>query len=350
VIVDESVLDRGAVTAWMDGQGLGSGPLGEFRPLSGGTQNVMVMFERDGRTFVLRRGPAHLRARSNQNILREITLLQALGSTDVPHARLIAACEDEQVLGGAIFYLMEPVDGFNAAVDLPASWRADRSMRHQAGLGLVDALARLAAVDHHQVGLDGFGKPDGFLERQVSRWMGELDSFSALPGYGGPDIQGIPAVASWLTDNRPSTWSPGILHGDYHVANVMFDHRAPEVVAIVDWEMSTIGDPVLDLGSLLAIWPLADGDDDLIGSVLAPLGGLPTERELIARYSENSTRDLSAIDWYVVLGCFKLGIVLEGTYARAQAGQADRATGERLHATTVRLFERAHRRIAGGPS
>jgi aminoglycoside phosphotransferase (APT) family kinase protein len=104
---------------------------------------------------------------------------------------------------------------------------------------------------------------------------------------------------------------------------------------------------VLDLGSLLAVWPQADGEDDLIGSALARLGGLPPETELVARYAERSARDLSAIDWYVVLGCFKLGIILEGTYARAKAGQADVATGDRLHATSLSLFDRARRRIAG---
>jgi aminoglycoside phosphotransferase (APT) family kinase protein len=295
----------------------------------------------------LRRGPEHLRARSNHNILREITLLGALAGTDVPHARLIAASENPDVLHGAVFYLMEPVDGFNARVALPPSWLDDVAIRHRAGLALVEALATLGGVDHEQVGLGGFGKPDTFLERQVGRWMGELDSYSSLPGYGGPEIEGIDRVASWLTDNRPTTWSPGIMHGDYHIANVMFAHDRPEVAAIVDWEMSTIGDPVLDLGQLIAVWPEADGEDDLIGSALAHAGGLPGADEVAARYAERSGRDLSALDWYIVLGCFKLGIVLEGTYARAQAGRADPATGESLHGTTLELFGRARRRIAG---
>jgi aminoglycoside phosphotransferase (APT) family kinase protein len=344
---DDQVLDRTAIAAWMDGQGLGDGPLSSFEPLSGGTQNVMVSFTRAGRRYVLRRGPEHLRERSNQNILREITLLAALAGTDVPHARLIGACEDPDVLHGAVFYLMEPVEGFNARVALPPLWQQDAGIRHQAGFALVDALATLAGVDHERVGLDGFGKPENFLERQVGRWMGELETYSALPGYAGPQIEGVDRVASWLADNRPTRWSPGILHGDYHVANVMYAHDRPEVAAIVDWEMSTIGDPVLDLGQMIALWPEADGDDDLIQSALAHAGGLPNADELVARYAERSTRDLSAIDWYAVLGCFKLGIVLEGTYARAQAGQADLATGEDLHRTTLGLFARARRRIGG---
>jgi aminoglycoside phosphotransferase (APT) family kinase protein len=347
MIVDDSVLDRSAIAAWMDEQGLGCGELGEFAPLPGGTQNVMAMFSRSGRRYVIRRGPRHLRPRSNQNITREMTLLEALGSTEVPHARLIASCRREDVLHGAVFYLMEPVDGFNAAVSLPASWLADRDIRHRMGMSLVDALADLGSVDYEQAGLAGFGKPDGFLERQVPRWMSELESFSRLAGYAGPELGDVDSVANWLADNRPSVEQPGILHGDYHVANVMFAHDRPEVAAILDWEMSTIGDSVLDLGALLAVWPLADGQPDLIGSAYALAGGLPSEGELVARYAERSGRDVTAIDWYAVLGCFKLGIVLEGTYARAHAGQADMATGERLHATALQLFERARRRLAG---
>jgi aminoglycoside phosphotransferase (APT) family kinase protein len=244
-----------------------------------------------------------------------------------------------------VFYLMEPVDGFNAAVSLPAY--ADADFLHQMGLGLVDALVDLGAVDYERAGLVGFGKPDGFLERQVPRWLAELHSFASLAGYAGPQLGDIDRVAGWLEDNRPSAWTPGILHGDFHVANVMYAHDRPEVAAILDWEMSTVGDPLLDLGALLGVWPQADGEADLIGSAYAAAGGLPSEADLVARYRERSTRDSSALDWYVVLGCFKLGIVLEGTFARAQAGQADLTTGKRLHATAAQLFDRARRRLAG---
>jgi aminoglycoside phosphotransferase (APT) family kinase protein len=177
-----AILNRDAIAAWMDEHHLGDGPLSAFQTLSGGTQNVMVMFRRADRSYVLRRGPRHLRPRSNANILREMTLLQAIGSTAVPHARLIAACPDEDVLNGAVFYLMEPIDGFNAAVGLPAHWQHDRDIRHRAGLQLVEALATLGAVDYERVGLLDFGRPAGFLHRQVPRWLAELESFSTLPG------------------------------------------------------------------------------------------------------------------------------------------------------------------------
>lgn len=329
-----------AVERWMDTQGLGRGPIEAVSPISGGTQNVMLRFERDGRPYVLRRGPEHLRPRSNDVIRRECRVLRSLSGTAVPHPALIAACDDESVLGDSVFYLMEPVDGFNASLALPPLHASDAAVRHEMGLRLVDALAELAAVDHDAVGLGDFGKPDGFLERQVPRWLAELASYDDFPEYPGPDIGPVDEVAAWLDVHRPTSWRPGILHGDYHAANVMFSPDGPDVVAVVDWEMCTIGDPLLDLGWLLATWELPGAPEEFAGP-LTRAGGLATDEELVQRYAERSTRDLSAIDWYVVLACFKLGIILEGSHARALAGLAPKDIGDRLHHTTQRLFERA---------
>ena len=322
----------------MTSQGLGEGPLEDLRPIPGGSQNVMVRFTRDGREYVLRRGPEHLRPRSNTSILRETTVLGALAGTGVPHPRLIAACDDQAVLGGAVFYLMEPIDGFNASVELPALHAGDAAMRRDMAFALADALAALGAVDHEAVGLDGFGKPDGFLERQVPRWLSELDSFRT-PEFE-PDIPGVADVAAWLEERRPPAFAPGVMHGDFHAANVMFAPDGPEVAAIVDWEMATIGDPLLDLGWLLATWQLP-GVSGVMAGPLMRAGGLPSGDELAERYAAGSDRDLSQVRWYTVLACFKLGIVLEGTLARAHAGQAPMEIGEQLHTTTLRLFERA---------
>ncbi|MGV0836182.1 phosphotransferase family protein [Mycolicibacterium thermoresistibile] len=323
----------------MDEQGLGSGPIENPEPIGGGTQNILVRFTRAGTEYVLRRGPKHLRPKSNDVLRREMRLLEALSGTDVPHPRLVAACPDEAVLDGAVFYLMEPVDGFNATVSLPALHAGDADIRHAMGLAAADALSRLGAVDYQAIGLGDYGKPEGFLERQVPRWLSELESYSRHEGYPGPEIPGVSDVADWLEANRPNSFQPGVMHGDYHVANLMYRHDGPEVAAIVDWEMSTVGDPLLDLGWLLATWP---GDDDIdVGAALAAAGGLPTATELIAQYAQRSDRDLSAMPWYTVLACFKLGIVLEGTHARACAGKAPREIGDQLHATTLALFTRA---------
>jgi aminoglycoside phosphotransferase (APT) family kinase protein len=138
------------------------------------------------------------------------------------------------------------------------------------------------------------------------------------------------------------------MHGDYHAANVMFSPSGPGVAAIVDWEMCTIGDPLLDLGWMLATW-YRPGDSPVLPNELMTAGGLATPDELVARYAQNTTRDLSDIDWYTVLACFKLGIILEGTRARAAAGLAPKEIGDVLHTATVRLFERAMATMDGAP-
>jgi aminoglycoside phosphotransferase (APT) family kinase protein len=337
-------VDLTAVAEWMSEQGLGEGPLEDVAGVTGGTQNIMLRFTRSSRPYVLRRGPRHLRARSNSVILRETKVLAALSDSDVPHPHLIATCDDPSVLGDAVFYLMEPVDGFNAGEGLPPLHAGDPAVRFGMGLSMADGLAKLGAVDHVAVGLADFGKPEGFLERQVPRWLSELDSYSEYEGYPGPEIPGIEQVAGWLEANRPTKWTPGIMHGDYHAANVMFSRTGPEVVAIVDWEMCTIGDPLLDLGWLLATWRQPDGTA-VFSHALGGQDGLASIDDLFQRYAANTTRDLSHITWYTVLACFKLGIVIEGTLARAFAGKAEKAVGDQLHAATVHLFERALRLI-----
>ncbi|WP_327098878.1 phosphotransferase family protein [Nocardia vinacea] len=337
-------VELSALAGWMDANGLGRGPLTDIRAIGGGTQNIMLRFTRSAREFVLRRGPLHPRATTNDNLRREMRLLAALADTAVPHARLIAACLDESVLGEAVFYLMEPLAGFNAAVELPVLHASDAGVRYRMGLGAVDALATLSTVDYKAVGLADFGHPEGFLERQVPRWLRELESYAQLDNYDGHGLP-VESVAEWLTRNRPSSGPIGIMHGDYHLANIMFAPDGPQVAAIVDWEMCTIGDPMLDLGWLLATWPEPDRRIDIIGSALTGAGGLPPASELIRRYGERTGLDVSAADWYAVLACFKLGIILEGTHARSCAGLASVDVGQRLHTNAAALFTRAHHLI-----
>ena len=331
-----------AVARWMDSEGLPRGVIEDVKPVGGGTQNVMLRFRRGDRKYVLRRGPRHLRPRSNDALRREIRVLRALADTDVPCPQIMAACEAETVLDGAIFYLMEPIDGFNAIVALPDLHAGDPDVRHAMGLNAVDALATLHRVDHQAVGLGDLGRPEGFLERQVPRWLSELASYTRHDGYRGHRLPAVDSVAAWLERDIPTAWTPGIVHGDYHLANLMFAPDGPDVAAIVDWEMCTIGDPLLDLGWLLAIWPDSENPAHTgAAGAIGAAGDLPAPAELIARYAERSQRDLSAIDWYTVLACFKLAIVLEGTHARACAGKADKAVGDFLHRTAVALLERA---------
>ena len=168
-----------AIGAWMDSQGLGTGPIDKVTPIGGGTQNVMVRFVRDGREYVLRRGPEHLRPGSNTVIAREFRVLRALSGSEVPHPNLIAACDDPSVLGDAVFYLMEPIDGWNASLELPEAAAGTPGQRRELGFALIDALLSLGRVDFREVGLADFGKPEGFLDRQVDRWLSELASHQA---------------------------------------------------------------------------------------------------------------------------------------------------------------------------
>jgi len=336
------VVDLQALGAWMDDQGLPGGEITDVEALGGGTQNVLLRFRRGGETFVLRHPPPHKRSNSDETMRREARVLAALAGSDVPHPRLIAACGDESVLGSA-FYLMEPIEGANPTVGLPQPYLDSAAWRHALGLAMADGAAAVGAVDHEAVGLSDLGRVDGYLERQVARWRAQLDSYSELPGYPGPDIPGVDEVGAWLDANRPTSWRPGLIHGDYHLANVLcrYDRPSP-LAAIVDWELTTIGDPLLDLGWLLATWPDPSG---AAGAVGHGIPDLPTPAELVRRYGERSDRDLSAIAWYEVLACYKLGLILEGTHARAFAGLAPKETGDQLHASTVGLFRRALDRI-----
>ena len=337
---DDPGIDLAVLTAWLDDQGVGSGPITDVTTLGGGTQNVMLRFRRADRDLVVRRGPRHLRTRSNDAMRREIKVLSALSGTAVPHPALVAACTDTDVLGDAVFYVMEPVVGFNPAVEVPAPYADDPALRHRSGLSVARALATLGAVDHDAVGLGDLGRPVGFLERQVERWRAELASYAELAGYPGPDLPGVEPLGDWLEANRPGEWTPGLIHGDYHLANVMLTPEDGQVAAVVDWEMCTVGDPLLDLGALLATWPRGD-EVEVVDAALGRLPGLPTRDELVVEYGEHSARDLSAVDWYVAMACFKLAIVLEGTHARACAGLAPRAVGEQLHGAALVLLDRA---------
>jgi aminoglycoside phosphotransferase (APT) family kinase protein len=285
----------------------------ELHQLRGGSQNDLYELRTPSARVVLRTPPATATAERSKTMQREFELLRALAQTDVPHARLIGGEETGDTLGRP-FILMQLVDGWcPTTAGWPAPFATDADARRGLAFELVEGAARLARVDWQAVGLGNFGRPDGFHERQVGRWL------SFLAEYQFRELPGLNEAANWLRLNQPKEWSPGILHGDYQFANVMFEHGAPaRLAAIIDWEMATIGDPLLDLGWALIAWPPEGSDIELSGII--DLAEMPARHELVAHYEKVSGRTVEDIKYYSVLAHWKLGIVLEKSAARATQG------------------------------
>lgn len=341
---DAPPFDVPALSQWMDERGLGSGPLRDVSTLTGGTQNTVVAFRRGTREFVLRLPPLRSGDRGNGTMRREATVLGALRDTDVPHPRLIAAEHDDTPLGAA-FYLMERVVGHCVIAGPPPGVDA---WAYGDGIGpaVASALARLSTVEPAAVGLDGFGRPDGYLERQVTRWRWQLEQYLAMDGYPGWDLPHVEEITSWLEGNRPADQTATVLHGDVHLGNVLFHFDRPAVAAFIDWELATVGDPLVDLAQLLVTWPDGEGRSAVGPAASAPgLAPLASEDELVAAYAAVSPRDLGALTWYKALACFRMGSIVEGTRARACGGLAPVSVGEELHLAARALFERAVREI-----
>jgi aminoglycoside phosphotransferase (APT) family kinase protein len=337
--MSNEVFHPGRLCAWLDGHQLGSGPVRNARMLAGGTQNIVIRFDRGERSFVLRRPALHPRPEAAKTIQREAAVLRALRDTGVPHPRFIAACDDPDIIGAG-FYLMAEAAGFNVCVTMPAPVRGSPQLRHKIGLALVDGIVTLSKVDPFAVGLSGFGKLDGYLQRQAPRWAAQLESYRQISGWPGTeDLGPVAEIGSWLENHLPAECQPGLMHGDCHLGNALFLDTG-ELSALLDWELSAVGDPLLDLGRLLAAWPNADGEGPLSLKV-EPWSGFPERDELIARYQSGTKRKMADLNWFEVLACYKLGIILEGTYARACAGLADSETGLRLHRSAIALLRRA---------
>jgi len=299
------LVDEARLADWLDSLGISPGVPLRLRRISGGLSNESIGVERGEAHLVLRR-PAKLALEgADRGMRREFRVLSALEGTPVPHPRPVALCEDPSVAGG-VAYLMEHVDGFAPAFGLPEPFATDTALRHAIALEAVAALGELARVDWRARGLEDFGRPEGFHERQAERWGRQLGRYDAIPDR---DLSGLHALGAWLEANRPppEDWTPGLMHGDYHLANVFVAPAPPpRVAAILDWENATIGDPLLDLATFLRLLETGGGDWG--------------EREaLIARWEESSGRRAPELRYWTVLSAYKLSIMLEGVYRRSLA-------------------------------
>ena len=316
--LDDARTER--LAAWLDREGLpGSGAPLETRFISGGSQNEIYELRRGDLHCAMRIPPPTAPAQRDDGIVREWRIIEALDGTDVPHTKAIAVCTDTDVMGRT-FYLMGFVDGWSP-MDLLSGpdgrkWPEpfDRDIEARRGLAyqLVEGIALLGNVDWRARGLEDLGRPDGFHDRQVDRWTRFLERVK------GRELPGFDEAAAWLRDRRPIDFVPGIMHGDYQFANVMYEHGAPaRLAAIVDWEMGTVGDPKLDLGWVVNSWPeeTETGEGTVGGYV--DMTHMPSRSEVLGHYSEVSGRQVDDIDYYCVLAKWKLAVVLEQGYQRA---------------------------------
>jgi aminoglycoside phosphotransferase (APT) family kinase protein len=310
------VIDIDRVTAWLDLEGLpGAGEPVECSYVSGGSQNEIYEIRRGELHGAIRIPPPTAPASRDDGIMREWRIIDALRGTDVPHTKAIAACADTSVLGRA-FYMMGFVDGWSPMnVDhWPAPFDTDLEARQGLAYQLVEGIGLLSQVDWQAKGLTDFGRPDGFHDRQVDRWVAFLERIK------GRELPGFDVAAAWLRAHRPLDFIPGIMHGDYQFANVMFRDGAPaRLAAIVDWEMGTVGDPKLDLGWVVHSWPEdTSGGEGAVGGYV-DMTGMPSRTQVLAHYAEVSGRQVDDIDYYMILAKWKLGVVLEQGFQRAGA-------------------------------
>ncbi|GAA2733293.1 phosphotransferase family protein [Actinocorallia aurantiaca] len=309
----------------------GDGRVEDLTRLKGGAQNLLFVMRRaDGTELVLRRPGRYSGDGSATSLPRENRVLTALTGTDVPRPRLYATCMDDSVIG-APFSVMERIDGFMPRGDLPGRYATDRAWRRAVSFDLVASAAGLAAVDPDAVGLTGLSRTEDWAERQTPRYLRMLEGYRENAEYRENESTAVDEVGEWLRANPPTATRIGIVHGDFQFANVMYAHDAPRVAGIVDWEMASLGDPLLDLAWILTAWR-EEGDPPGGDPQMRPWEDMPTRAELVAHYAALTGRDVSGFAWFQVLACFRLASLLEGSYFRALNGGMDRRMGEGLHA------------------
>ncbi len=330
-------LDLAALAGFLESEvGELRGPL-QAEVIAGGRSNLTYRVGDGHRHWVVRRPPlAHVLPTAH-DMAREWRVISALQGTGIPVPGAVALCADASVIG-APFYVMDYVEGHVVRDALPAEWPDSAATRRSMSTALIDVLLRLHAIEPAAVGLADFGRPAGFLERQVRRWWQQWEASKTR------ELPAIEELHSRLAAGVPEQSAPGVVHGDYRFDNVIFDSHDPgRIAAVVDWEMSTIGDPLCDLGLLIVYW--VTGPDDPAATALpgrADLGaGFMRRDEVVATYAAQSDRDLGALEWYIALGYYKLAIIAEGIHARFLMGMTVGEGFETMGPAVPLLVDRA---------
>jgi aminoglycoside phosphotransferase (APT) family kinase protein len=339
-------IDADRVTGWFADNVEGVVLPLHFSLIAGGRSNPTYRVQdAAGQAFALRRPPFSHVLPTAHDMSREYRVITALGPTDVPVPVTYGLCTDEAV-NGAPFYVMEFVDGHILRTPREAERDFDEPTRRQAGLGLVETLAQLHAVDVEKVGLADLSRHEGYIARQLKRWT---EQYRQAQVEGVDHRAAVERVGEALAAQIPAQQGTSIVHGDYRLDNTVLDDGG-HVRAILDWEICTLGDPLADLGTLMCYW--TDPDDEVVallegGAVTAP--GFPRRAELAVRYGEVSGRDVSNVNYYVAFACWRLACILQGVYARylAGAGSGDTNSVEEYPTQVGRLAELAADRLAG---
>ncbi len=333
---DVEGIRREPVTAWLAERLPDLAPPLDFSLIAGGHSNLTfdVTDQADGH-WVLRRPPLHQVLATAHDMGREHRIISALAPTDVPVPSTVGLCTDELV-NDAPFYVMDHVDGL-VVRDATIAQPLPHDVRRRAGDSVVDVLARIHAVDVDAVGLGELGRKDAYIERQLKRWNAQFENSKTR------EVPVLEQAFAQLSARIPPQGPPAIVHGDYRLDNCMIDPATGDVVAVLDWEICTLGDPLADVGLLHVYWGAPDDENALSRDFPTVLDGFPTRDEALERYAEVSGRDLSGIDYYVAFGYWKLACIIEGVYSRYVAG----AMGGDGHAEAYEPFARQVEFLAG---
>ena len=331
-------LDGAAVAAYLRGKVPESDRPLTILQFPGGHANLTYLLRYGDREYVLRRPPLGPVAPKSHDMVREYRALAALGPYYAPAPRVFVLCEDPRVIG-APFFVMERREGIVVRRTMPPEIPDDAGVRRRIGEAAIDALADLHAVPVAGTPVAALGKPDGFVERQIRGWAERWQRAKT------EELAAMDALAAWLVGRIPPPLAPTVVHNDFKLDNMMLDRSDPgRVVAVLDWDMTTLGDPRIDVGTLLGYWPEASDPPERLAIAMQPtyLDGFPTRAEIVARYTARSGRDLAAIRFFETFAHFKLAVVLQQIYVRFVRGQTKDERFAAMGESVRRLAEIAH--------